>query len=340
MNAQGKKAISILILLAAAGGSSCWALRMWEHARVFVTTDDAFVKGHVMSVASRIPGPLLSVAVVENQPVNSGQAIATVDPKDYDAALAKAEAGLAEAESATIQSESQIAQARAQVQAALSQNTLAQLDKERFSALFQRNSIPKQRYDQAVTAQTVAAAQEASALQQVSVVQGLQRVNRNRVAVAQAALESARLQRSYCTITAPCDGYVSRKLAEPGNVVAPGQPLLAVVPLAQQGDVWVEANFKETQLQHVHPGQKVLLRADIEDGSTFTGTVDSVAAGTGSVFSLLPPENATGNWVKVVQRVPVKIKLDPGSDPERKLRLGLSVTAEIDTRPNLRSIQP
>jgi len=167
MNAQGKKAISILILLAAAGGSSCWALRMWEHARVFVTTDDAFVKGHVMSVASRIPGPLLSVAVVENQPVNSGQAIATVDPKDYDAALSKAEAGLAEAESATIQSESQIAQARAQVQAALSQNTLAQLDKERFSALFQRNSIPKQRYDQAVTAQTVAAAQEASALQQV-----------------------------------------------------------------------------------------------------------------------------------------------------------------------------
>ena len=271
MNAQGKKAISILILLAAAGGSSCWALRMWEHARVFVTTDDAFVKGHVMSVASRIPGPLLSVAVVENQPVNSGQAIATVDPKDYDAALAKAEAGLAEAESATIQSESQIAQARARVQ---------------------------------------------------------------------AALESARLQRSYCTITAPCDGYVSRKLAEPGNMVAPGQPLLAVVPLAQQGDVWVEANFKETQLQHVHPGQKVLLRADIEDGSTFTGTVDSVAAGTGSVFSLLPPENATGNWVKVVQRVPVKIKLDPGSDPERKLRLGLSVTAEIDTRPNLRSIQP
>jgi membrane fusion protein (multidrug efflux system) len=316
-------------------GSAGWGLRLWRRSRVFVATDDAFVKGHVMTVASRIPGPLSSVEVEENQPVNLGQVIATVDPKDYDAALAKAEAGLAEAQSATAQNESQIAQAQAQVQAAQSQHALAQLDQERFSALFQRNSIPKQKYDQAVTAQAVATAQVASALQQVSVVQGLRRVNLNRVAVARATLEAARLQRSYCAITAPCDGYVSRKLAEPGNVVAPGQPLLAVVPLARQGDVWVEANFKETQLQHVHPGQKVLLRADIEDGSTFTGTVESVAAGTGSVFSLLPPENATGNWVKVVQRVPVKIKLDLGSDPERKLRLGLSVSAEIDTRPGL-----
>ena len=148
--------------------------------------------------------------------------------------------------------------------------------------------------------------------------------------LASAGLAQAQLQRSYCTIVAPCDGTVSRKLAEPGMVVAAGQPLLAVVPLGQE-DLWVEANFKETQLHRVRPGQRVRMKADI-DGRIFTGTVDSLSAGTGAAFSLLPAENATGNWVKVVQRLPVKISLDRNADPERKLRLGLSVEAEIDTR--------
>jgi len=161
----------------------------------------------------------------------------------------------------------------------------------------------------------------------VGVAQGALAVSQGKAAGAQAAVAAARLQRSYCTITAPCDGYISRKLGEAGMVVAPGQPLCAIVPLGQE-EVWVEANFKETQLKRVRVGQPVKLAADLDAHRTFTGRVESLSAGTGAAFSLLPAENATGNWVKVVQRVPVRIKLDPG---QPQLRLGLTVSAEIDT---------
>ncbi len=166
---------------------------------------------------------------------------------------------------------------------------------------------------------------------QVAAAEAGRGVGRSKLALARASAEQARLQRSYCTLVAPTDGFVGAKQAEPGMVIAPGQPLLAIVPL-ERGELWVEANFKETQLRDVRPGQRVRLRADIDRGRVFTGVVDSLSAGTGSVFSLLPAENATGNWVKVVQRVPVRIKLDPGADPAHRLRLGLTVSAEIDTR--------
>ena len=330
---NAKKWISLSVILGATLLGSAWGCVRWRHGQVFVSTDNAYVKGHVMAVASRIPGPLLSVEVRENQAVKAGQVLASVDPRDYDAALARTEASMVEAQSALVLNEAQIAQAQAQVRAAESQKGLADIEKARISALYERQSIPKQKLDQVVTVAEVAAAQVAAARKQVAVAQGMLGVSRSKVAVAKAAAEQARLQRAYCTITAPADGVVSRKMAEPGMVVAAGQPLLAVVPLGNE-DVWVEANFKETQLRNVRPGQKVVLKADIDNGHEFMGTVESVSAGTGSVFSLLPAENATGNWVKVVQRVAVKIKLDPASDPDHKLRLGLSVSVEIDTRSN------
>ncbi|WP_243287674.1 HlyD family secretion protein [Geothrix terrae] len=330
MDAKTKKWASLAIILALAVAGTVWALVRWRHGQVFVATDNAYVKGHVVAVSSHIPGPLLQVAVQENQAVRMGQTLAILDPRDYDAAIARAEASLAEARSALALNGAQIAQARAQVQAAESQRTLAGLEKRRMDALLARQSIPRQRHDQAATTEEVATAQVAAAQKQVAAAQGLLGVSRSKVQVAQAALDQARLQRSYCAIAAPCDGTVSRKLAEPGMVVAAGQPLLAVVPLGQE-DLWVEANFKETQLRRVRPGQRVRMTTDL-DGRTFTGTVESLSAGTGAAFSLLPAENATGNWVKVVQRLPVKISLDPGADPERRLRLGLSVAAEIDTR--------
>jgi len=332
-SSNAKKWVSLVIILGATLSGSIWAYVRWRHGQVFISTDNAYVKGHVMAVASRIPGPLLTVEVRENEPVKAGQVLASVDPRDYDAALARTEASMAEAQSALALNEAQIAQAQAQLQAAESQKGLAEIEKARISALYERQSIPKQKLDQVVTAEQVAAAQVLAARKQVAAAQSLLGVSRSKVSVARAAADQARLQRSYCVIAAPADGIVSRKLAEPGMVVAAGQPLLAVVPLGQE-EVWIEANFKETQLRNVRPGQKVTLKADIDDGRIFTGTVDSLSAGTGSVFSLLPAENATGNWVKVVQRVPVKIKLDPASDPERRLRLGLSVSVEIDTRGN------
>lgn len=326
-----KKWISLSVILGIAAAGAVWGVVAWRHGQVFIETDNAYVKGHVVSVASRIPGPLVTVEVQENQFVKAGQVIATLDPRDYDAAVARAEASLKEAGSALSLNQAQIAQAGAQVEAATSQKQLADLEKARFTALYQRNSIPKQKFDQANTGADVAAAQVEAAHKQVAATRGLLGVSQSKVGVAQAALEAAKLQRSYCTIVAPCDGYISRKLGEAGMVVAPGQPLCAIVPLGQE-EIWVEANFKETQLRCVKPGQPVKLVADLDEKTTFRGHVESLAAGTGATFSLLPPENATGNWVKVVQRVPVKIKLEPGADPQKKLRLGLTVSAEIDTR--------
>ena len=304
-----KKWISLGLILCAAAAGTTWAFLRWKHEQVFVSTDDAYVKGHIVTLASRIPGPLLTLSVDENQPVKAGQVIATIDPRDFDAAVARAQASLAEARSALALNQAQIGQAAAQVAAAESQKHLAQADRQRLSALYERQSIPKQKYDQAVTTDEVAGASIEAGHKQVAAAQGALGVSRSKVGVAQAALDNALLQRSYCTITAPCDGVVSRKLAEPGVMVAPGQPLLAVVPLGQ-GDVWVEANYKETQLARVRPGQSVTLKADLDGSRSFTGKVESLSAGTGSVFSLLPAENATGNWVKVVQRLPVKIHLD------------------------------
>ena len=332
MTTTGKKKwISLGVILGAALIGTCWAYLRWRHEQVFVSTDNAYVRGHIVTLASRIPGPLQTLAVDDNQAVKAGQVIATVDPKDFDAAVARAQASLAEAQSALALNQAQIGQATAQVAAARSQKTLTEADRRRLSALFERQSLPKQKFDQAVAADEVAAASEEAARKQVAAARSALGVSRSKVGVAQAALDNALLQRSYCTITAPCDGVVSRKLAEPGVVVAPGQPLLSIVPL-DQNELWVEANYKETQLVRVRPGQRVTLRTDLDDSRAFTGTVESLSAGTGSVFSLLPAENATGNWVKVVQRVPVKIKLDSGADPDHRLRLGLTVTAVIDTR--------
>jgi membrane fusion protein, multidrug efflux system len=321
--------LTVLALVALVGG--VWGFVHWRHTRLFIHTENAYVKGHIYTVSSRIPGTLLSVDIQDDQEVKAGQTLATIDPKDYDAAANKAEASLNEAAAALAANQANIAQARAQVAALQSQLELARLEKERISALYARQSIPKQKYDQVVTGEQVAVAQLAASQKAVAAAEAGLGVSTKKVETAQASLEEAQLKRSYCTIVSPADGLVSKKSAEAGQVLAPGQPLCAVVPLAP-GDVWVEANFKETQLRNVRPGQKVRLWADIDKGREYTGKVESIAAGTGAVFSLLPPENATGNWVKVVQRVPVRIRLDEGTDPEHRLRLGLTVSVEIDTR--------
>jgi membrane fusion protein (multidrug efflux system) len=323
-----KKWFSLALILAAALIGALWARHAWVRSEILVATEDAYVKGPVVAVSSRVPGTLLTLQVVENQPVAAGAVIATLDPRDFDALEAKAQASLAEAQAALVLNRAQIAQAQAQAGAMDSQKALAVLDEHRLKALVEHDSIPRQKYDQVHTALEVASAQAEAAHRQVAALEGSLAVSSGKYANAQASLAQAQLQRSYCAIHAPCAGFVSRKMGEPGMVVAAGQPLLAVVPLGQE--LWVEANYKETQLRNVHPGQRVALRADLDDRQEFQGTVESIGAGTGSAFSLMPPENATGNWVKVVQRVPVRIRLDGPALP--KLRLGLSVSAVIDTR--------
>jgi membrane fusion protein (multidrug efflux system) len=146
----------------------------------------------------------------------------------------------------------------------------------------------------------------------------------------EALVEKAKLNLGYTKIPAPASGYVTKRSAEVGNQVQAGQPLLAVVPLAQE-QIWITANYKETELKDVKPGQKVEIKVDTYPGKTFRGRVNSIMAGTGSAFSLFPPENATGNYVKIVQRIPVRVSLDEGSDPDHLLRVGMSVVPTIFT---------
>jgi membrane fusion protein (multidrug efflux system) len=330
MSKRARTWISLALILTLAGAGGLIGYLRWRHSEIFVATDDAYVKGHVVAVSARVGGSILALDLQENQEVRAGQVIATLDPKDYAAQEAKAQGSLDESRAAQVLNRAQVAQAQAQVRALDSQKRLAALEQGRLEALVERQSMPRQKLDQARSAYQVAAAQLDAAEQQVAAIQAGQRVNESKAAQSEAALDLARLQHSYCRVTAPCDGFVSRKLAEPGMVVSPGLPLLALVPLGPD-ELWVEANFKETQLKNIRPGQRVDLRADVDD-RPIAGIVDSIAAGTGSAFSLLPAENATGNWVKVVQRVPVRIRLAPGADPGHRLRLGLSVAAVIDTR--------
>jgi membrane fusion protein (multidrug efflux system) len=278
--------------------------------------------------------------------------------------LEQAQAGIATSEHEIASARARLASAEATLRQREAEATRTARDVERLKALIAKEEIPQQQYDAAVTAAeaaraaaeagraTVAEAQTAIAVaesrarqaragasqaqaslrnaqtapQQVQATRAQANVAEARVKQAEAVLAQARLNLEYTTVRAMTDGVISRKTVEVGQTVAPGQPLMALVDLDH---LWVTANFKETQLRSVQPGRPVRVSVDALGGREFTGKVDSVAAATGARFSLLPPDNATGNYVKVVQRVPVKIVFDPGQDPEHRLRPGMSVTPTV-----------
>jgi len=325
-----KKWISLAVIVLALAAATVFGYRYWQNAKVHPSTEDAYVSGDVFSISSLIPGRLLTVEVTENQQVTKGQVIATIDPRDYDAQVQQASAALEEARSALATNRAQIAQARAKVDADASKLALARLNLQRFSELYKRNSVPKQRYDDTVTAEQVAAADAVASTKALAAVEANLAVAQQRIKVQETRLAGAELTRSHCTVASPIDGVVSRKSGQPGQVVAPGQPLCAVVPL-QGGHIWVEANFKETDLRRIRIGLPATFHTDVNPAREYHGWVESLSAGTGAAFSLLPPENATGNWVKIVQRLPVRIAIDPAANADRSLRLGLSVHLVVDT---------
>lgn len=328
---MSKKWISLLVICLFVAAIVVGGVIYWRHAQIYPSTEDAYVHGDKYSVSSRIPGTILTAPVTENQLIKKGQVIATLDPRDYDQAVQQAEAALAQVQSVLATDRAQILQAEAQIQAAQSELALRKLDLKRFTELIKRQSIPKQKYDQAVTAEQVAEARFTAARKSLSAAEAKQAVDRKGIKTAEVRVSEAELKRSYCTITSPVSGYVSKKSIQDGEVVAPGQPLCAVVPMSG-GHVWVDANFKETQLKRIQPGQKVTFHTDVNPDREYRGYVESLSAGTGAAFSLLPPENATGNWVKVVQRLPVRIAVDPKSNQDHSLRLGLSVHVVVDTK--------
>lgn len=325
-----KRFAALFILLGLLAVGSVAGYFRWQHSKINVKTENAYVKGDIYAVSFKTPGKISRIEIDENRLVKKGDLIAVLEPEDYDAAIRNAEGKADEAVAGIATSQAQISQARSAVKVIESQLELAVIERKRAENLYSKESVPKQKYDQAVTSEKVLLAQLDAARKALLTAEAGLKVSEEKVKTAQASLDSAKLTRSYCELYAPETGYVTKKSAEPGQVVQAGQPLCAIVPLSS-GSVWVEANYKETQLERVKPGQKAKFWSDIDKSVVFEGEVESISPGTGVVFSLFPPENATGNWVKVVQRVPVRIRIAPGQQKADMLRLGLSVTCVIDT---------
>jgi membrane fusion protein (multidrug efflux system) len=389
--------VPIVLVVLAVGGYF-----LWRYFGSYESTDDAQIDGHLNAISARISGQVNEVLVEDEQLVKKGDVLVKIDPRDYEVAVAKAEADLADAEAAlegsrtdipvtstntesTLRSarslhadagagltgaERQLNAARARLETARAQVNEAEAnykraadDAERYKLLVAKDEISAQQYDQAV--QTAAAAkatlaartasfaeaqqnitvaeatiQQAQARiaqadatiqaaltapQQIAISQSKARSAAAKLAQQKALLDQARLNLSYCTIFAPVGGIAGKKSVEVGQNVTPGQQLMVVVPL---DDIWVIANFKETQLRKMKAGQKVNFSVDAYDHE-YTGHLTGIAGAAGSRLSLLPPENATGNYVKVVQRIPVRIDIDPGQNNDHRLRPGMSVDPKV-----------
>jgi len=324
-----------------------WGFQKWLYGRSHQSTDNAQVDGHIVPVLAKVGGYVKTVNVSENDHVKAGQLLVQLDDADYRVRYQQAQADLAAAEATgggggfSGQAQSQLQSAAgqraaldAQIGAARANANRADLDLARARELAAKQIISKQQLDAAQASAEVAHANLLAAERQASAAGGTVntaeagvRVANARTMAARAAAENAQLQLDYTRITAPASGEVSRKQVEVGQLVAPGQPLMSIV--ADTG-VWVTANFKETQLARIKPGQPVEFEIDAYGNCVGEGKVASVSGATGAKFALLPPDNATGNFTKVVQRVPVRIAVTKPC-PGHPLRPGLSAVVHIDT---------
>ncbi len=310
--------------------------------RFIYSTDDAYVRTDLAIISPKISGYVEEVGVVDNQHVAAGQVLARIDAVDYQLAVAAAR-GKVRTEDATIarigaQAEAQnaaVAQAEAQLVSARAELVRAEADLVRIRALTVDNFATRQRFDQAVADHDKAAAGVSGASAALAgaranlVVLQSQREEAVRARAELAtAVERAERDLSFTEIKAPFDGVVGNRAVEPGQFAQPGARLMALAP---DGRYYVEANFKETQLDRLAPGQKATLRVDAFGGKAFDGVVESIAPASGSEYSLLPPENATGNFTKITQRFPLRIRLAAPAEKEL-LRAGLSVVVDVDTR--------
>ena len=322
-----------------------------------ISTDDAYVEGNIHTIASKVGGTVKTVHIKDNQFVKKNDLLVEIDTVDYDVRVRESTAAyeaqqakssetafrLDAARKQALQLKAGIESARANKDLADANLRQAKIDMKRAEALLAGEAISKDRYDRTKTALDVGEAQLRAAVerireleaayqtQQASIKQAEAGANAESAMVQsrKATLDSAMLNKGYTKILAPADGYITKKSVEIGNQIAPGQPLCAIVPL---DDIWITANYKETQLEKIRTGQKVKIKVDTYSGKTFDGVVESIQAGTGASFSLFPPENATGNYVKVVQRIPVKVVLDKNTDKDHVLRIGMSVTPTVLVR--------
>ncbi len=339
--------LPIVLILVALG--AYWAYNQWNYGRAHESTDDAAVDGHLVPVLAKVSGYVESVGASDNDHVNADSLLVRIDPSEFKVKLSQAEADLAaarasaggagsngQAQAMVEQASGQRASIDAQITAARANEQKARADLARVEELAAKQVVSKMQLDAARAAATSAAAnvealqrQTAAATGSVASAEAGVRLATARLASAQASRENASLQLSYTRVTAPVAGIVSRSQIEPGQLVQIGQPLLTIV---SDTGVFITANFKETQLSDLKIGQTVLIDVDAYGGEAATGCVESFSAATGSKFALLPPDNATGNFTKVVQRVPVRIHVTKGLGAQHALRPGMSVTVHVDTK--------
>jgi membrane fusion protein (multidrug efflux system) len=327
-------------LIAAAGYGTYWYLV----GRFYETTNDAYLSADSVTVAPKVSGYVVELNVQDNQAVKQGDVLARIDPRDYQTAVDAAAADLesAEATAANIdalltEQQSTIAEAKAAVAADEAAITFSQQELQRYSALARSGAASAQRNQQAESdlAQKRAVLERdragfRAAQAHIGVLQTQRRQAEATIAARKATLAQAQINLGYTNILAPVDGSIGDRSVRQGQFVQAGARLMSVVPTDR---IYLVANYKETQTGHMLPGQPVSVELDTFAGKTIAGTVDSLAPGTGAQFALLPPENATGNFTKIVQRVPVKILLDPKNPLTARIRPGLSATATVDIRP-------
>lgn len=314
-------AVAVLVVAAAIG----YFLFVRSH---YVATDNAYVNGPVVSVTSQVSGQAAEIAVQDNQHVNKGDLLLQIDPRPFQIALDQAQAALALARQNVGQSSAAVRAAEADVAQKRSELAQARSDAARIHNLAPKGYLSRQDVETADTRVKTATADLQSSqakLEQARAELGQTGEQNENVKAAQAAVETAQLKLDYTRITAPFSGTVSNLSLQPGSMVQAGLPLFALIG---DSEVWVDANFKETQFKRLRPGLKAEVELDMYPGHVFHGVVNSISRGSGTAFSLLPPQNATGNWVKVTQRVPVKIVItDP--NPKMPLRIGTSADVKV-----------
>ncbi|MGA8654902.1 MAG: HlyD family secretion protein [Chthoniobacterales bacterium] len=339
---RSRRRILILFAIGAliVAGATAW----YVNNAGYETTDDATIEAHVIQVSPKVAAHVKAVHFDDNYQVKRGDLLIELDPRDFEVSVASAGANLASAQSKLTEAGAQqnvaqagLGQVKADLISAQATADNAESDFNRNKSLYQTRVIDRREYDASVAQAKTAGANVESATKKVVSQEAQVRLASAQFVTAsadekqaEAQLRQAQLQLSYTRIFAPFDGRVTKKSVEPGNYVQPGQTLFSLVP----PDVWVIANFKETQLKQMKVGQPVSVRVDAIPGRDFTAHIESFQVGTGSRFTLLPPENATGNFVKVVQRVPVKIVFDESPEDLERLWAGESVEPKVNVRAN------
>ncbi|MGB8682561.1 MAG: HlyD family secretion protein [Candidatus Binatus sp.] len=317
-----KRVVLLALLFLAVGALSPFA---WNYLQSYESTDDAQIDGHIDPLSSRINGTVIRVHAEDDDRVKAGELLVEIDPRDYQVAVENAAANLAMVEQVVKAAQQNYDLSAANLAAAVATNNKAQMDVKRYRELLDQGVIARETNDQIVmTGKVDAAAVNSDSAAQAAAARVIGQAEAA-VQAAQASLDQARLNLSYTKIYAPANGIVGRRTVELGSRIEPGQTLMFVT---ETDEIWVTADFKETQLARMHRGERVSVHVDTF-GRDYRGYVRNLPGASGDRFSLLPAENATGNYVKVVQRLPVRIEFDPGQDPDHLLHPGMSVEPKV-----------